>query len=115
MKPLKALTGTIKGLSGLYLHTLLTDEDHVIVARCLDFSVSSHGDDEQDTLASLSDSVTDYLDYAIRRGAFDEIIDPAEEIFWNIFREQDKSYSGTGGNYDLERYTKSLPRSMAYH
>jgi len=67
MEPLKALIGTIKDISGLYLHILLIEEDHVIVARCPDFSVSSHGDDEQDALASLSDSVTDY---AIQRGDF---------------------------------------------
>ncbi|MDM8548912.1 hypothetical protein QUF72_02495 [Desulfobacterales bacterium HSG2] len=85
MKPSKALIGTIKDLFGSYLHILLTEEDHVIVARCPDFSVSSHGDDEQDALASLSDSIADRLGYAIQQGAFDEIIDPEEEMFWNIF------------------------------
>jgi len=88
MKPLKALTGTIKNFPRLQLHILLTEEDEVIVARCLDFSVSSHGDDEHDALASLSESITDYLDYALQRKAFDEIIDPDEEMFWNAFREQ---------------------------
>ena len=57
MKPLKVLTGTIKSLRNLYLHILLTEEDGVVVARCLDFSVSSHGDNEEDALASLSDSI----------------------------------------------------------
>ena len=44
MKLLKALTGMVDNLSGLNLHILLTEEDSVIVARCLDFSVSSHGE-----------------------------------------------------------------------
>ena len=87
MRYLKALIGTIKELPELYLHILLTEEDNVIVARCLDFSVSSHGDDEKDALLSLNDSIRDYMDYAIKGEAFNEIIDPEEERFWQIFRE----------------------------
>ncbi len=88
MEPLKALTGTIKHLPGLSLHILLTGEDGVIVARCLDFSVSSHGENEEDALASLSDCIADYLNHAVSSGAFDEIIDPDDPRFWNIFRMQ---------------------------
>ncbi|MGE0082778.1 MAG: hypothetical protein AB7S75_00005 [Desulfococcaceae bacterium] len=88
MKPVKALTGTIKHFPGLYLHILLTEEDGVIVARCLDFSVSSHGENQEDALASLSECITDYLNYAISQGAFDEIIDPDDQYFWNVFRVQ---------------------------
>lgn len=85
IKPVKALTGMIKHFPGLSLHILLTEEDGVIVARCLDFSVSSHGENEEDALASLSECITDYLDHAISRGAFDEIVDPDDPYFWNIF------------------------------
>jgi len=88
MKALKTLIGTIKHFPGLYLHILLTEEDGVIVARCLDFSVSSHGENEADALASLSESITDYIDYAVGRCAFDGIIDPDDESLWNIFWKQ---------------------------
>ena len=88
MNPIKALTGTIKDFPGLYLHILLTEEDGVIVARCLDFSVSSHGENEEDALASLSDSIADYLDYAFSRNAFNEVIDPEEDLFWHVFYKQ---------------------------
>jgi len=87
MKPLKALKGYIKNLAHFELHILLTQEDDVVVARCLDFSVSSHGDNEKDALASLSESLTDYLNYAIEKEAFNEIIDPDEERFWEIYRK----------------------------
>jgi hypothetical protein len=87
-KPLKTLIGTIKHFPELYLHILLTEEDGLIVARCLDFSVSSHGENEADALASLSESVKDYMDYAVGRGAFDEIIDPDDENLWNVFWKQ---------------------------
>ena len=39
------------------LHILLTKEDDVIVSRCLDFTVSSHGKDEKEALNSLADSI----------------------------------------------------------
>jgi len=87
MKPLKALKGYIKNFTKLELHILLTQEDDVIVARCLDFSVSSHGDNEKDALDSLSECLKDYLNYAIEKEAFDDIIDPEEEEFWLIYRK----------------------------
>ncbi|HHT9145695.1 MAG TPA: hypothetical protein ACFYD4_08470 [Candidatus Wunengus sp. YC61] len=86
---LKALTGNIENLPFLRLHILLTKEDDVIVARCLDFSVSSHGNDEADALNSLSDSIRGYLDYAVEHGALDEIIDPEEDRFWEAFRKSE--------------------------
>ena len=36
------------------LHILLTKEDEVVVARCLDFTVSSHGNDEKTALKTIS-------------------------------------------------------------
>ncbi|OAD21869.1 hypothetical protein THIOM_002356 [Candidatus Thiomargarita nelsonii] len=87
MKPLKALKGTIKNLDNFQLHILLTQEDEVIVARCLDFSVSSHGLDDKEALDSLTDSIKDYLNYAFDAKAFDNIIDPDEEIFWEVYRK----------------------------
>ncbi len=78
----------ITNMPGLYLHILLTEEDDVIVARCLDFSVSSHGENKEEALASLNDSIADYLDYALKQGAFEVIVDPEEDMFWDIFKEQ---------------------------
>ncbi|OQX19548.1 MAG: hypothetical protein BWK80_36770 [Desulfobacteraceae bacterium IS3] len=88
MNPIKTFIGTITNMPGLYLHILLTEEDDVIVARCLDFSVSSHGENKEEALASLNDSIADYLDYALKQGAFEAIIDPEEDMFWDIFKEQ---------------------------
>lgn len=85
MKLLKALTGSIKNMPHLHLHILLTDEDDVIVARCLDFSVSSHGEDEKDALSSLTESIKDYLNYAIEHKAFSEIIDPEDDKLWEMY------------------------------
>ncbi len=87
MKPIKALVGSIKNIPDLHLHILLTEEDDVIVARCLDFSVSSHGGNEDDALVALSDSIKDYLDYALKRGALNEIVDPEDDVLWEIYRK----------------------------
>lgn len=87
MKPIKALKGCIENVPHLNLHILLTDEDDVVVARCLDFSVSSHGKDEVEALASLSDSIKDCVAYALERDALNEIIDPEEDAFWKIYKE----------------------------
>ena len=59
---IKALIGSIGNIPFLRLHILLTEEDGVTVARCLDFSISSHGENEEDALDSLSGSIMDYLD-----------------------------------------------------
>ncbi len=61
--------------------------DHISTFRCLDFSVSSHGENEEDALDSLSDSIKDYLDYALKHDALNEIIDPEEDKFWEIYRK----------------------------
>ncbi|MBE7546044.1 MAG: hypothetical protein HS127_02660 [Planctomycetia bacterium] len=89
MTILKALTGSIENLPSLRLHILLTKEDDVIVARCLDFSVSSHGNSETEALNSLSDSIKDYIGHAIEHDALDEIIDPDEDEFWEAFRKSE--------------------------
>lgn len=87
MIPIRALIGRVENIPFLRLHVLLTNEDDVVVARCLDFSISSHGENEEEALSSLSDSIKDYLGHAIEQGALDEIIDPEEDSLWGIFRK----------------------------
>jgi hypothetical protein len=43
------------------LHVLITQEDEVVVARCLDFTVSSHGENEDDALHSLAEAIKEYV------------------------------------------------------
>jgi hypothetical protein len=69
------------------LHILLTREDDVIVARCLDCTVSSHGEDEKDAVKSLADAVKEYVLTAIEDSAIDTIYDPAHSKYWRIFNE----------------------------
>jgi len=114
MKPLKALKGYIKNLAHFELHILLTQEDDVVVARCLDFSVSSHGDNEKEALASLSESLTDYLNYAIEKEAFNEIIDPDEKRFWEIYRTLEWQKEWMTFQKMAKSLTKENIREFAY-
>jgi hypothetical protein len=69
------------------LHILLTHEDDVVVARCLDFTVSSHGQDEKEALMSLADAIREYIATAVETRAFDTIFDPAHGKYWRMFDE----------------------------
>ena len=87
MKPIKALRGNIENIPHLHLHILLTSEDGVVVARCLDFSVSSHGENEKEALVSLSSSIKDYIEYALKHDSASEIIDPAADEYWDVYKK----------------------------
>ncbi|HHE40831.1 MAG TPA: hypothetical protein ENL10_04945 [Candidatus Cloacimonetes bacterium] len=64
-------------------------EGDVIVARCLDFTVSSHGDDEKDALKSLAEAVKEYIISAVENDAIDTIFDPAHDRYWRIYNESE--------------------------
>lgn len=87
MKPLRVVSAVIKNFPSFHLHVLLTEEDGVIVARCLDFSISSHGETETEALDSLSDCIKNYLDHAIKSGSLEQAIDPDTDEFWNLYRK----------------------------
>jgi len=76
------------------LHILLTKENDVVVARCLDFTVSSHGKDEKEALKALADSIKEYVLTAVENGAIDTIFDPAHSKYWRLYNElETKQYS----------------------
>jgi predicted XRE-type DNA-binding protein/predicted RNase H-like HicB family nuclease len=92
--------GTMKGLSAKRiqisigdiwkspdLHVLLTQEEKVVVARCLDFTVSSHGETEKEAIQALGESIKEYLLTAIEQNAMDAIYDPAQNKYWRMFNE----------------------------
>ncbi len=87
MRPLRGVQALIKDFPNFHLHVLLTEEDGVIVARCLDFSISSHGETETEALESLGDCIKDYIDHAVKSGAIEQAIDPDIDEFWNIYRK----------------------------
>jgi hypothetical protein len=75
------------------LHILLTQENDIIVARCLDFTVSSHGTDIKDALDSLADSIKEYILTALENDAINTIFDPAHGRYWRMFNELETKHS----------------------
>ncbi len=105
MKTLKALRVKIK-IGELWvspdLHVLLTREDDVFVTRCLDFTVSSHGQNETDALKALAESIKEYILTAIEKSNIENIYDPAHNKYWRMFNEQ-----------ETKQLNKSFKRSLS--
>jgi hypothetical protein len=92
------------------LHVLLTQENDVVVARCLNFTVSSHGADVQDALNSLAGSVKEYILTAIENDAIHTIYDSAHSKYWRMFNEQETKHS-VG---KMKRSLRKSLRSISY-
>ena len=71
-----------------YLHILLTLEDDVIVARCLDFTISSHGHNEEQAIKSLAEAIGEYIRSAIENDSIRQIYDPAYGKYWRMLNEE---------------------------
>ena len=86
MKPLRAVRCyAVKELPPL--HILFSEEDGVIVARCLDFSISSHGETFNEARESINSALMDYMEYGIEHGAGDSLFDPDLQEYWDAYRE----------------------------
>lgn len=87
-KGLKALRCKLR-LDGSWesppLHILVTAEDGLIVARCLDFTVATHGDTVEEAVNDLTDMLADHVRYYLERGIPDKLIRPDHEEHWQIF------------------------------
>ncbi len=90
------------------LHILLTKEDDVIVARCLDFTVSSHGKEEKGALDALADSVKEYILTAVENDAIDNIFDPAHSKYWRMYNELEAKQSRSNLKRSLKKSFKSV-------
>lgn len=95
-----------------FLHILLTKEDDIFVARCLDFTISSHGKDEKDALQSLADAVKEYILTAVENDAIDAIFDPAHGKYWRSFNELEAKQSMSKMKKSLKRSFKSIPNEQ---
>ena len=90
-------------------HILLTKEDDIFVARCLDFTISSHGKDEKDAVQSLADAVKEYILTAVENDAIDGIFGPAHSKYWRSFNELEAKQSMSKMKKSLKRSFKSIP------
>jgi hypothetical protein len=91
------------------LHILLTKEDNVIVARCLDFTVSSHGKDERDALKALAVSIKEYVLTAVENDAIDTLFDPAHSKYWRMYNELETKQSSMSLKISIKKSLASVP------
>lgn len=86
MKPLRAMKCFIsKKLPPL--HMLFTEEDGVVVVRCLDFSVSSHAETIEEAIESINSVLIDYIEYGIKEGDVESLFDPDLKEYWDIYQD----------------------------
>jgi hypothetical protein len=90
------------------LHILLTKEDDVIVSRCLDFTVSSHGKDEKEALESLANSIKEYVLTAVENNSIDTIFDTAHSKYWRMYNELEAKQSSNNLKRTLKQSFKSV-------
>ena len=89
------------------LHVLLTEEDDVIVARCLDFTVSSHGEDEKKALEALGESIKEYVLTAVEDDAIENVLDPAHGKYWRMYNELESKQVRKGLKKSLRKVFES--------
>ena len=89
------------------LHILLTEEDDVIVARCLDFTVSSHGEDEKKALEALGESIREYILTAVEDNAIENVLDPAHGKYWRMYNELESKQVRKGLKKSLRKVFES--------
>lgn len=86
MKPIKSLKCYVFK-DAAPLHLLVTKEDGVIVVRCLDFSISSHGNTVEEAIESINSAMIDYIQHGIEKGDIDSLFDPDLKEYWELYRE----------------------------
>ncbi len=91
------------------LHILLTKENDVVVARCLEFTVSSHGKDEKAALKALADSIKEYVLTAVENDAINTIFDPAHGKYWRIYNELETKQSSRSLKLSIKKSLISIP------
>ena len=91
------------------LNILLTKENDVIVARCLDFTVSSHGKNDKDALKALADSIKEYVLTAVENDAINTLFDPAHGKYWRLYNELEAKQSSRILKMSIEKSLMSIP------
>lgn len=69
------------------LHLLFTEEDGVIVVRCLEFSISSHGETIQEALESINSAMEEYIRHGLENNDIQGLFDPELKEYWDLYHE----------------------------
>ena len=97
------------------LHILLTREDNVIVARCLDFTVASHGNDEREAMNAITEAAKEYILSALENNIIDAIYDPANGRYWRMFNEMEARQINTKLKRTLKKSVSAILENKSAH
>ncbi len=97
------------------LHILFTEEDDVIVGRCLDFSISSHGTTIDEAKEALNNSILDYIGHAVENDAIDNLFDPDLREYWELYTEPEVELQRSQFTSNLKRIKETISeRKLVY-
>lgn len=73
---------TDKGII-INVHVIVEKEDDLYSAHCLEFDLVGEGDTIDQAQESIIDNIINHITFAISKGLYDKIIDPAPPEYWN--------------------------------
>ena len=87
----------------------------MIVARCLDFTISSHGNDEKEAIHSLTEALKEYLITALENNAINTIYDPAHSKYWRMFNEMEAKQISANLRRTLKKSVSAILEKKSIH
>jgi hypothetical protein len=73
---------TDKGII-INVHVIIEKEDDLYSAHCLEFDLVGEGENIDQAQESIIDNIINHITFAISKGLYDKIIDPAPPEYWN--------------------------------
>jgi len=65
------------------VHVVIEKEDDLYSAHCLEFDLVGEGETISEAQQSILDNIKNHISFAISKGLFHKIIDPAPPEYWN--------------------------------
>lgn len=73
---------TDKGII-INVYVIIEKEDDLYSAHCLEFDLVGEGETIDQAQESIIDNIINHITFAISKGLYDKIIDPAPPEYWN--------------------------------
>jgi len=89
------------------VNIIIEKEDELFSAHCLEFDLVGEGNTVEDAEKSIINNIVNYITFAISKGLFNKIINPAPPEYWNklIHSELRKPISITPDKNALSKKT----------
>ncbi len=65
------------------VHVIIEKEDDLYSAHCLEFDLVGEGETIDQAQESIVSNIINHITFAISKGLYDKIIDPAPPEYWN--------------------------------